>query len=51
MKTNREDSRNLPYRSGTGKPPTFDQLLWLTAVLEARVRLNLLHPSSVTRWN
>lgn len=50
MKANREDSRNLPYRSGTGKPPlTFDQLLWLAAVLEARVRLNLRHPRAVTR--
>lgn len=52
MKIKRESSRNLPYRSGAGKPPpTFDQLLWRSAVLEARVILNLLHPPSVTRWN
>ena len=43
---------SLPYRSGQTKPPpTFDEMLYRLALLEACVRLNLLHPRSVTRWN
>lgn len=41
----------VPYRSGETKPLTFDQLLYRLALLEVRVRLNLLHPHSTTRWN